>query len=46
MTPLKATQPSEELSYYVTHTQEHQGGLLVTLRVRAVEDILPWLRSW
>lgn len=44
--PEVTRQVSEELSYYVTHTQEHHGGLLVTLRVRAVEDILPWLRSW
>ncbi|WP_019010197.1 helix-turn-helix transcriptional regulator [Deinococcus aquatilis] len=34
------------LSYYVTQTQDTPDGLLVTLRVRAAEEVLPWLLSW
>ncbi|MFC4454819.1 YafY family protein [Deinococcus sonorensis] len=33
-------------SYFVTELQDTPGGLLVTLRVRNVEDVLAWLLSW
>lgn len=36
----------QNLSYYVTRTQETPDGLLVTLHARAVEEVLPWLLSW
>ena len=44
--PEAARQVRQNLSYYVTQTKETADGLLVTLRVRAAEEVLPWLLSW
>ncbi len=33
-------------SYYMTDEQHTPDGLLVTLRARTLEEVLPWLLSW
>ncbi|ULH17629.1 YafY family transcriptional regulator (plasmid) [Deinococcus sp. KNUC1210] len=41
-----AREVRHRLSYYVTRLQDTPDGLLVTLHVRAAEEIVPWLLSW
>jgi predicted DNA-binding transcriptional regulator YafY len=36
----------ESLPYYTTASEETETGLQVTLRVRQIDDVLPWLLSW
>lgn len=36
----------EQPSFYEVYAEAHDGGWLVTLRVRDEEDVLPWLLSW
>jgi predicted DNA-binding transcriptional regulator YafY len=37
---------SEARYYYVSEMQPHPEGLLVTLRVRSVDDVLQWVLGW
>lgn len=44
--PQVARLVGEQPSYYVTQTRETPEGLLVTLRSRTADEVLPWLLSW
>ncbi len=44
--PEVAREVKNNLSYYVTQTQDTPDGLLVTLQMRTAEEVLPWLLSW
>lgn len=42
----KRREVRERLPFHATGTEETAQGLIVTLRARTVEEVLPWLLSW
>jgi predicted DNA-binding transcriptional regulator YafY len=45
-TPEAAPWVRETPSYYIVDMQDRPDGLLVTLQVRRLDEIMPWLLSW
>lgn len=44
--PAAAPWVREQPNFYIVEMQDDADGLLVTLRVRRLDEILPWLLSW